>query len=542
MKLLVIIACAAIIALMIRRWGSRLGIGLQIGYLIRSQLLLFFTPIIIVVLSIAVKEVFRNLVDIDGMREAFLVAWIAFDSSWLCLAMMILVLDHARERFAVDFHAPRWFWDWSATLFALPPVALMVRVYLSSSGVVLPGLILGFAAALICAVAIDSGVHFLDPPQGGPAARRFIFASTSYPGAMGRVLQTSDPLGSLPLWLFRWLRRFGPGYLAPNGRPYPDQIAVVFSNGATFVFYSISFYVGWRLLAHGHGSTGVPALAYLEFLILSIVIVIAGAAFFLDRYRVPVLSAVMVYSIAFSMLSDTDHYWFGTLPQNNIPVPAQSYSDGVEGWLKNYENGTGSTKVLRFNNKPVVVVICASGGGIEAAAWTVTVLKGLQADLGKEYGPAFTRSIRLISSTSGGSVGSLFFTQSFFTAGDVPSDDQFENMLTAATTRSLDASGWGFAHPDFARLFAPWALPLWLGDTPADRRIDRAWALEQSWRVALKDPRNRAGYINSNLSNWRDSVSAGILPGTVFNATLVETGDPLLLSTVRLALPRIRVL
>ena len=529
---------AVIIAIVIRRWGSRLGLGFQIGFLIRCQLLLLFSPLIIISLSFFVKSVFANLVIVDRWREAFLVSGITFGSSWLCLAMIVQVLDHAEERFAVKLHVPTWFWEWSAIVFALPPFALMVRVYLSSytssSGPVLPGLVLGCVAALFCAVVIDSAVHFLDPPQTTPMARRFIFASTSYPGAIGRFLNNSDPLRSVPLWLFRWLSRLGPGYLAPNGKPYADLIAMAASVLATLVLYTVSFYVGWRLLAHGHGSTGVPALAYLEFLILSIAIVVAGAAFFLDRYRAPALASVLIYSLAVSMLADTDHYWFATIPKRGLP--SQAYSDGVQQWLKKYKNETG-TKVLRFNNKPVVVVVCASGGGIEAAAWTVKVLKGLYTDLGPDYGPAFIRSIRLISSTSGGSVGSLFFVQSFFTAGDVPSDTQFDNIWTAATTRSLDASGWGFAHPDFARLFAPWALRFWLGGDQQARKIDRGWALEQSWRVALKDPQNKRKYVDSNLSDWRDSVASGVLPGTVFNATVVETGDPLLLSTVHLVLP-----
>ncbi len=529
------------VALMIRRWGSRLGLGFQIGLLIRFQLLLLFFPLVIIGLSFLIAGVFANLVIVDRWREAFLVSGVAFGSSWLCLAMIIQVLDHAEERFAVRFHAPVWFWEWSAIIFALPPLAMTIRVYLSSytssSGPVLPGLILGCIAALFWAVVIDSAVHFLDSPQTTPIARRFIFASTSYPGAIGRFLKNSDPLSSLPQWLFRWLSRLGPGYLAPNGKPYPDLIAVVASVLATLVFYTVSFYVGWRLLAHGHGSTGVPALAYLECLILSIAIVVAGAAFFLDRYRVPVLATVLIYSLAVSLFADTDHYWFATIPKGGVLVPSQAYSDGVQQWLKKYKNGAG-TKVLRFQNKPVVVVVCASGGGVEAAAWTAKVLKGLYTDLGQDYGPAFIRSIRLISSTSGGSVGSLFFVQSFFTAGDVPSDTQFDNIWTASTKRSLDASGWGFAHPDFARLFAPWALRFWLGGDQQARKIDRGWALEQSWRVALKDPQNTKKYIDSNLSDWRDSVASGVLPGTVFNATVVETGDPLLLSTVHLVLPQ----
>jgi hypothetical protein len=510
--------------------GIWIGRGFQFASLIRFQIFLFLSPLLIVALSFLVKGIFQNLVNLDSGFEAFLVSWIGFDSSWFCLALVITVVDHAKERFKVDVQAPDWFWSWAALIFALPPAVLMLRVYASSPNGILGGLILGGIAAYLSAIVIDSVVHFLDPPGLTKPRRRFIFASTAYPKVLQDFFETSDPLTAIPPWLFRWLRHLGPGYLGKNERPFPDQIAVFASVFVAAGVYTISFLVGLHLLAHGRGTTYVPVLAYLEFLLLSVIIVIAGAAFYLDRFRIPVLPAVVIYSIGISMSfsSYTDHYWFASIPPNRTAV-SPYFSDGVKEWLANYK----SKPVLTYKNKPVVVVVCASGGGIEAAAWTARVLSGLY----KEMGPAFVRSIRLITSTSGGSVGSLFFTQSYFTAKDVPSEDQFDNIWNASTRRSLDATGWGLAHPDFARLLFPFALGL-LGSAEQAYKVDRGWALEQSWRVALTDPNNTASkYIDSNLSDWRDSVAKGLLPGTVFNATVVESGDPLLLSTVKLDLP-----
>jgi len=135
-------------------------------------------------------------------------------------------------------------------------------------------------------------------------------------------------------------------------------------------------------------------------------------------------------------------------------------------------------------------------------------------------------------------VGSLYFVQSMYDAGGAPSSTQLSDVWNAAIKPSLNASGWGFVHPDFARLFAPWALPLWLRTVTPDQRekIDRGWALEQAWRVALYPP-NSGRYIKSQLSEWRDKVNHGSLPGIVFNATLTDTGAPLLLSTVALSEP-----
>jgi hypothetical protein len=300
------------------------------------------------------------------------------------------------------------------------------------------------------------------------------------------------------------------------------------------MLYTLSFWWGASRLQRGRGQTGIPALAYLEFLIASVGVILAGLAFLLDRYRVSVLLAVAIYSMLVSNVFDTDHYWpaLALSPAKSVDAQdASEYTDGVGNWLKYHEN---SNDILRIDGAPVVVVVCASGGGIQAAAWTAKVLTELEKELGKP----FVRSIRLISSTSGGSVGSLFFVQSFFSAKDAPSSNQLDNINLAATKGSLDASGWGFVNPDLARLFAPWILPLWSGLTNDSYRfIDRGWALEQSWRVALKDTTNGKS-IDSRISDWRKQVAEGKLPGTVFNATMVESGQPLLISTLKLPVTR----
>jgi hypothetical protein len=540
------ISAVIVIAWAIAHYRSRLGTGFQVAYLLRFQLIFLLTPIIIIVLSYLVAGVFGNLVDLEGNWATFWTTFVAFVASWLCLALTIIVLDHALERFHLSdlstprwFFAPHWFWAWSAILFAAPPLLLILRVYSASAGSRLWGIVIGFAAAFIFAVAIDITVHFLQPPED--VTRRFIFMITSYPPFLVRFFRRTDPLRKLED-RFGWLRYLGPGYLAPKRRPYPDFVAATAAIIVGFLASMTVFLVVWYRLSYGHGSTGIPTLAFLEFILMMLMFVLAAAAFYLDRYRVPVIAVLVVYSIICSRFWDTDHYWTAS-PAKAIATPqslkAQVYSDAVSAWLARYP-GPNSDHVLRVNNKPVVVVVCASGGGIEAAAWTAKVLTALEKDLGP-LGPAFIRSIRLISSTSSGSVGALFFVQSIYSAKDVPTPNQLDLVWNASISRGLDATGWGLTYPDLARLFAPWTMPLWSALDPGTdgRQIDRGWAFEQAWRVALKEPRslNPQQYISSMLSQWRDRVNQGLLPGTVFNATVVESGNPFLISTIQLRLP-----
>ena len=159
-----------------------------------------------------------------------------------------------------------------------------------------------------------------------------------------------------------------------------------------------------------------------------------------------------------------------------------------------------------------LVVVCASGGGIQAAGWTVQVLTGLQ----KKLGTSFTRAIGLISSTSGGSVGSRYFLDRFGDQGCPPPDEEsLEKIFKSATEDSLGAVGWGLAYPD---LFRAIGLPFLV-----NKYSDRAEAMEIDWQRHLTNPKN-------TLADWRKQILDGKIPIPVFNATLVEDGRRFLIT------------
>jgi hypothetical protein len=560
-----------VVATAILRWRSRLSIGFQVLFLARSQIFLIASPLLIAGLSYLVPEVFGNLVILDPHRsglESFYVAWIGFASGWMALAMTTIVLDHSRDRFGINFSTPGWFWSWSGLLFMLPPLILVARVYAASTYRGLLGFIIGCFAALMTVTLVDLVFHWLDPSPDrvGRSVRRYAFAGSDYP----RMVINANPMGDLTKLIVRPLGWLGPGYLRPAqgpsapadpaivGLPYPEHLAAAVAVAIGAVFWAISFYSGWWRLSHGKGTTGIPTLAYLELLILLITFFVSGAAFFLDRYRIPVLAALMAYLVLCSSVFDTDHYVLvnssplagsstvaetspttASLSTTQVTAvgritPPGTFSDGIAEWLDKYSK-PNSGDILRIDNLPVVVVVCASGGGIEAAAWIDIVLRGLQI----EFHERFTRSIRLISSTSGGSVGALFFIQSYLKSGDAPTKERWDSIVSASEAPALDATGWGFAHPDFLRLMVPWLGFIWPGVAPgADPvEVDRGWAIEQAWRVALS-PSDPKASINSLLSDWRKAVGDKVilLPGTVFNATIVESGNPLLLSSISIPL------
>ena len=521
-------------------WRTRLGTGFQVAFLLRFELLMLLSPLLLALLSRKLPNVLGNMFELRRFSDGVWVALLAFGTVWYALALTVIVLDHAGERFRIGrpalagsdtlipFHAPRWFWDWCLLLYSIPAVVTVGWAALcSKSWHVAGGMLLGFAAAVVLAIVIDLSGILLGPP-GIRADHRFILMLSSYPKVVSKPLLEWDPGKNLRLRFLRWL---GPGYVDEGGRVNADMAITMIAFVATIGLYWASFQWGWDHLRK-YGYTDVPALAYLEFLITFTLIVLGGTAFYFDRYRIPVGMFVVVWSIAWSNLADTNHYWVAYAPraENNSQAGGsakQDFPNGYDEWFAKYKD---SPNMLHSTDgAPLAVVVCASGGGIEAAGWTAKVLSELRDAI-----PGFSSSIRLISSTSGGSVGSLYFVESLFyhRKDNLPDNAPLDDAYEASVKGSLEASAWGTANPDYARLLAPFMLWVWLGPGQSYTELDRGWALEQSWRFALHDPKHPS--IETRLSGWRKLVSDGDLPGTVFNATLVETGQALLLSTVNI--------
>ncbi|MDQ3916885.1 MAG: patatin-like phospholipase family protein, partial [Acidobacteriota bacterium] len=176
------------------------------------------------------------------------------------------------------------------------------------------------------------------------------------------------------------------------------------------------------------------------------------------------------------------------------------------------EPAPGPADALTASKQKRVVVVAANGGGIQAGAWAAKVLYGLREDCGEP----FERSLRMISSVSGGSVGNASFVNW------LASDRAGRRPDEAAAESSLDEVAWGLAYPDFLRALIPWLFGAFI-------RIGRGRALEEAWLL------NSGGAgMDEPLSSWNEKARRGALPAVVLNATITETGERLLLATTRI--------
>ncbi|MGK7878946.1 MAG: hypothetical protein AB4060_02450 [Crocosphaera sp.] len=163
-----------------------------------------------------------------------------------------------------------------------------------------------------------------------------------------------------------------------------------------------------------------------------------------------------------------------------------------------------------------LVLVAASGGGIQASGWTAQVLEGLQ----KEIGEDFTKSIGLISSVSGGSVGTMFYLDKLKNGILYQSPEEENNLFNNATEDWLASVGWGLAYPDLWRISGFPFLVQW-----TNKYLDRGYALEKDWQQHLSG--------NITLDNWYQKIINGEIPIPVFNATLVENGRRFLISPLK---------
>ncbi|MCB1055492.1 MAG: patatin-like phospholipase family protein [Acidobacteria bacterium] len=448
-----------------------------------------------------------NMLLMDGPLQLFLGVFVACQLASLCGLLALITWRVAPARFGAHRLALPAFLRGDSALRGLPCAALALPLVLRmwvrnwhradlpalspvrSSLAVLAGL----AAAALVLVVIERLRHVL--------VRRFLTGPTQSPN-----------------FLVRFTRRLGPGYYDRGaGRVEPGHALATTTLLVLGTVYAALYWVLHP--ADGH-QAWAPTLAYVLGLVMLVVSLLSGAAFYLDRYRVPLLLAVVAYVAVAGHLAPLDHFFRVRALTSKPPSITRALDARFE--LQ------GST--LAADRPRVLTIVTSAGGGIQSAAWTARVLAGIQQELversGEQEGEDFARSIYLTSAVSGGSVGLFFYLQSFDPARGAPPATSLDRSLRAARNSSLEATAWGLIFPDLQRAFVPLVRGnLWL---------DRAWAMERSWLQASQGTSKVAG-DGPWMSQWMNAAETGSMPGVIFNSTTVEDGRQLRLSNLDLA-------
>ena len=305
---------------------------------------------------------------------------------------------------------------------------------------------------------------------------------------------------------------YSAGYIDPE----THQLIPEHANGMVFfsilfALYVFFFCVYKPSLKPAKEKKEAPALLYILLLISIATLLLGILTFFFDYSRVSVLLFWILIAGSTYFVLNVDHR-FTLQDVQNQEEEAPSFSYLLKKRLA-YQGDQDKT----------LVVVCASGGGIQAAGWTAQVLMGLQ----QEIGESFTQAIGLISAVSGGSVGAIHYLDHFTKNGYPPNNpDEADRIFESATVNGLDAVGWGLTYPDLWRIIAlPFLSRILAPIVGRQRMSDRGRALETEWRGEMKTP-------DTTLANWRNDVEQGTIPLPVLNATLIENGARFLLSPV----------
>jgi hypothetical protein len=468
------------------------------------------------------RSLLENLFDLDPGAIA-LVTITALHSAWSVMVAARLALTYSKERFSVPqarIGPLRWrhillygllgapiiagvvyetvkLWDYT------PPSLNWWKIVALAPGIITAFLLLWTADLLQRRFSPATALKTPDllMPSDGPLTSKLI-----------RPLNQSGPVMSAPSKLAKLMKNIpdvaGRGYIDYEADPEVRFPLLPGHGGALsmwLTFVTVYAVVG-VVTSPWITSLRAPSLAGLLLLLTMLNWGLSGMAFFFDRFRIPVLASILVFMVIGSIIFPrSDSYYF------IYPKPANTDAEFMPQDLIGQREGAK------------VILVAANGGGIQAAAWTARVLTGIEEGCrngGDCGGRSFARSIRWISAVSGGSVGVMYFINAYRDDGNLPPEqNSLEEVVRLAGRSSLDGMAWGLVYPDFLRGVAPF-----LSELPFFWKTDRGRALEFEWQHGVE--------LKARLGQWRRDTMMGKRPGVVFNATMVDSGRPLLFSTI----------
>lgn len=490
-------------------WGAPRFV-LRLVYFLRVPLVGILLSALLAPLALAPMRQFIGAAlyfeaDRAGYAGLFGYSLVAFLMALSLSAQAGIILERGAERFdtpSLGFQSWPWLRAWfqyaAMAAASLPALSAVAISYPAGSrrfwvGLVVVGL--GCACAMSLAVSADLLRARL---SYGDVNQRYVILPRGlqrrFEAEVHKAVETPPPFvvsyaGGMVQRVIRRLRRvLGIGYFDAKGRLYPDHAFALLFFGLTAAVFVVLIYLGIYL-----DKAPVPTLTSITFLLLFLTMGFAALAFYLDRYRIPLLLGVVGLRAFLGLFSfDTDHSF-------RIEKPAgQAYKKPSD--------------ILSLHERPIL--IAASGGGIQASAWLTRLTFGLALEPELEL----RKRVALFSTVSGGSVGAFYL------------GNYWNDFLSVASEQSRQSSlgnvSWAFAGPD---LFRPITVLLGQSLFPKLLTLDRGYALESTLRkraIAGTDAQN-------TIEHWAARAGQDF-PAFLMNATVTETGGPVAFATTQM--------
>lgn len=453
-------------------------------------------------------------------RHLFIVAFTAFMLAWAAVAVINLVVHYGRDRFddpelELDQKRPlqTFFLGLLAALALVSCVISRTQIdWLLRYGMPFLGFVCSLALVVLAKI---TQLAFTDPATTRHPPPYLVFPVYRIPSLERRfdaiycwypswMQKSKGHFNARVQWLLEIFRGAGQGYFvdceAPKLVLRSGHVFAIASSLIAFGFYIGIGYFKGRINAN---PAVVPALAFLLLFVIVACWFLGAVTFFFDRYRIPLLTCIVLLSLTTTYAPESDHFYRVELGQG----PPHMLRPSV---LVATRKNQGHKRLI---------AVATAGGGIQAAAWTARVLFGLEEECAQQNSSAncdVRDSIVVLSGVSGGSLGAMAYARSFAPGLDPVSS---ATVVTNTETSAIDEVAWGWVVPDLFRAILPWFRRQF---------IDRGWALEDKWRAVhtLRDPKLGRDVF---LGDWAPSEKH-LMPGLLLNATVVETGRPIVFS------------
>ncbi len=334
-------------------------------------------------------------------------------------------------------------------------------------------------------------------------------------------------LGDRRSAIFRTIRKglnvIGRLGLRPLGKQSVDRIPLDHFAALTAMALLLASLGLMTFVFHPLGAHPAPGLAYLHWLLCLTIWLMAALGFYGTLlaarllqlpFAPPIWFAAALLIFLGQWVNKKDHTFKVDLP----PPPACASEGPLE-----------PIDVAAPEARDTLVVVASAGGGIQAAASTAHILRELA-----QHHPRFAGDLRLLSTVSGGAVGTAFVVDALSKCPDVKNTQlrtpALDQAFACASEDGLPAVAWGFVSRDFPRLALANVLP-----KSSDE--DRGLLLEQRWGRS-------AGYLRDRdvptLPELRCKIRAGLIPGFIFNTSTQEDGRRVCITPMDMPEPQLR--
>lgn len=353
----------------------------------------------------------------------------------------------------------------------------------------------------------------LTPPNAGPAdaARRGDPAALPHP-VRHNPYRVRTYLGArLTVALVRSVRHYDGSVLSSIFRQ--NHL-----NAILIQLLTILFLAALGLLID-YPAFQIPAGASFLVLFSLIVSVIGAVSYWFAEWRMVLL---LLLFAAFNLLTRSPFFQYGSRAYGldytaRAPYAPAAFrevygSPGLADDVAATEAILDRWKARQPEPRPPLVVVCASGGGLTAAAWTTHLLQQLQ----QSTRHGFLRRTALMTGASGGMLGLAYLREAYLR------DSTFADRGSYYTDRIsqdlLNPVAFSIVSND---LFLPLTHVTVNGRS---YRRDRGYGFEREL------DQHTAGWLDKPLADYRAPESAGRIPLLFVTPSIVEDGRRLLVS------------